>query len=187
MGLLIPEEVETQRLRLRRPTLKDAEAIFRRYASVPEVTRYLAWPTHRTVADTEDFILGSDKAWSEDGAGPYLVLSQDGVLLGGSGLALHTPQSAETGYVFAQDAWGRGYATEVVQRVVLLAFRIPSLSRLRALCHLENAASRRVLEKAGFVLEEVLRNHSVFPNCGLPNAVDVCSYARVPLPEGGNP
>jgi ribosomal-protein-alanine N-acetyltransferase len=184
MGQLLPEEVETPRLRLRRPTLKDAEAIFRRYASVPEVTRYLSWPTHRTLADTEAFLHASDRAWSEDGVGPYLVLSHDGVLLGGSGLTLQTPHCAETGYVFAQDAWGRGYATEVVRRIVVVAFQIPLLSRLRALCHLENAASRRVLEKAGFVMEEVLRSHSVFPNSGLPNAVDVCSYARVRMSEG---
>ena len=38
------EPVETERLVLRRPTAADAPAIFARYASDPEVTRYMAWP-----------------------------------------------------------------------------------------------------------------------------------------------
>ena len=39
-----PERFETSRLVLRKPTLADAEAVFIRYASDPEVTRYLGWP-----------------------------------------------------------------------------------------------------------------------------------------------
>ena len=41
MGARQPERVETERLVLRRPRADDAEAIFERYASDPEVTRYL--------------------------------------------------------------------------------------------------------------------------------------------------
>ena len=40
-----PEILETSRLILRRPHVSDAAAIFERYASDSEVTRYLSWPT----------------------------------------------------------------------------------------------------------------------------------------------
>ena len=36
-----PEILETERLRLRKPVLQDAEEIFRKYAKDPEVTKYL--------------------------------------------------------------------------------------------------------------------------------------------------
>ena len=176
---LIPEAVETARLKLRRPARGDAEAIFRRYASVPAATRYLSWPTHRTVTDTLAFIEASDRTWSRHGAGPYLVLTREGVLLGGTGLALETAHRAETGYVLAPDAWGQGYATEVAAAVVSLAFQLPSLRRLHALCHPENLASAHVLEKCGFLREGLLRSHTVFPNSGSPEPADVWSYARV--------
>jgi [ribosomal protein S5]-alanine N-acetyltransferase len=175
---LIPERVDTLRLTLRRPTLADAEAIFSRYASVAEVTRYLIWPTHRTLTETRAFIEGSDRAWSEHGTGPYLVWTRSEVLLGGTGLDLETPYRAETGYVLARDAWGQGYATEAVAAVVSLAFQIPSLCRIHALCHSHNKASARVLEKSGFTLEGLRRRYAVFPNAGSAEPADVFGYAR---------
>jgi len=51
-----PERVETARLVLRRPRFEDAEAIFVRYASDPEVTRFVGFPTHRSIADTRAFV-----------------------------------------------------------------------------------------------------------------------------------
>ena len=41
--------IETDRLILRRVCLEDAEPMFRNWASDPEVTRFLTWPTHETV------------------------------------------------------------------------------------------------------------------------------------------
>jgi RimJ/RimL family protein N-acetyltransferase len=44
----VPLALETERLLLRKPTIRDAQAIFERYAGDPVVTRYMSWPTHRT-------------------------------------------------------------------------------------------------------------------------------------------
>jgi RimJ/RimL family protein N-acetyltransferase len=65
--------------------------------------------------------------------------------------------------VLAKDAWGLGYATEVLQAMVALA---PALGvrRLYALCHPEHLASQRVLEKCGFDSQSLLRCHSEFQN-----------------------
>src|SRR5438552_10421987 len=102
-----PEKVTTARLVLRRPHACDAADIFARYASNPEVTRYVGWPTHRTVDDTHGFLAFSDDQCDRWPAGPYLVCSrQDGSLLGSTGLMFESPQTAMTGYVLASDAWG---------------------------------------------------------------------------------
>jgi len=174
-----PERIETARLLLRKPALADAEAVFARYASDPEVARFLGWPRHRSLDDTRAFLEFSESEWSRWAAGPYLVRSREnGALLGGTGLALETPYRAATGYVLAKDAWGRGYATEALRAVVAVAHGI-GLRRLYALCHADHAASWHVLEKCGFSREGILRRHSEFPNLGAAGPCDALCYALV--------
>src|SRR5580765_3818584 len=141
-----PERLETARLVLRRPVPSDAAEIFERYAADPEVTRFMSWPRHESVADTEGFLAFSDAAWRQWRAGPYLILSRDGAVLGSTGIEFETPYRATTGYVLARDSWGCGYASEALRAVADLAFRA-GVERLYAVCHVEHGASRRVLEK----------------------------------------
>jgi ribosomal-protein-alanine N-acetyltransferase len=171
------KRVETPRLILRKPLREDAEAIFARYSSDPEVTRLLAWPRHTSLDATCAFLAFSDAEWARWPAGPYLVFSrEDGALLGSTGLAFETPDCAATGYVFARDAWGKGYATESVQGVINVA-RDAGVVRLYALCHPDNRASRRVLEKCAFENEGILPEHSTFPNLAGGELCDVFCYA----------
>jgi ribosomal-protein-alanine N-acetyltransferase len=172
-----PEVLETPRLHLRRPRAGDADAIFARYSSDPDVTRYVGWPRHRSVDETRAFLEYCDAEWTRWPAGPYLIVSrEDGRLLGGTGLAFETSRRAMTGYVLAKDAWGRGYATEALSAMVAVA-RNSGLRRLYALCHHEHRASARVLEKCDFAREGVLRAHVEFPNLIPIEPRDVVCYA----------
>jgi [ribosomal protein S5]-alanine N-acetyltransferase len=151
--------------------------MFERYASDPEVTRYLGWPRHRSVADTEAFVTFSQSEWEHSLVGPLLIFARDsGRLLGSSGLLLETPHRAQTGYVFARDAWGQGYATEALGAMLILAAE-QKITRVYALCHTEHRSSWHVLEKCGFTREGILHAHSVFPNLS-PKPLDVFSYGR---------
>lgn len=179
-----PARIETHRLLLRRPQPGDVAAVFERYASDPEATRYMAWPQHRSVADTRAFLAFSDAEWERWPAGPYLILSREsGALLGSTGLDFETPYRASTGYILARDAWGRGYATEVLRAMVDLAPRL-GVRRLYALCHHAHEASQRVLEKCGFVREGTLRRYLDFPNLTPSGPADVHCYARTFGPDG---
>jgi ribosomal-protein-alanine N-acetyltransferase len=172
-----PETIETARLVLQRPTSNDVPAIFTRYASDPNVTRYVAWPRHASTTDTELFLKFSDHEWNRWPAGPYLVRSRtDGSLLGSAGLAFESEIIASTGYVFAEDAWGHGYATESLRAMIELARRL-SVRRLYALCHADHRASARVMEKAGLTKEEILPDYIMFPNLGKTGRSNVFSYA----------
>jgi RimJ/RimL family protein N-acetyltransferase len=173
-----PIVIETPRLLLRPPTQDDTRAIFRRYASIPEVTRYLAWPRHRSLEDTLDFLEFSDLEWERWPAGPYLILTRhDEQLIGSTGLAFESPTRASTGYVLARDAWGKGLATEAVQALVPVAVRI-GVRLLYAVCHPEHRASARVLEKSGFKLEGTLHAHTEFPNLRPGVAMDVMYWVH---------
>lgn len=159
-----PPLVETSRLVLAAPADADADLIFRRYASDQEVARYLAWPRHRTLADTRAFLAFSAAQWKREGAGPYLIWARaDGRLLGSTGLSLEPNAVAMTGYVLATDAWRQGYATEALGAMVDVATDI-RVSRLYALCHPDHLASRRVLEKCGFERDQKWDQRLEFPN-----------------------
>jgi [ribosomal protein S5]-alanine N-acetyltransferase len=172
-----PQLLETERLLLRRPEASDAQAIFERYAGDSGVTRYMSWPTHRTIADTKAFLAWSEADWGQWPAGSYLVFSRDGILLGGTGLAFKTPTFVVTGYVFARDAWGRGYATESLKAMVNLARQL-AVHRVEAERHVEHRASARVMEQCGFACEGVLRERTEFPNLAPGVKLDVLCYAR---------
>jgi RimJ/RimL family protein N-acetyltransferase len=173
--------IETARLVLRRPVASDARDIFERYASDPEVTRYLAWPRHTSIDHTRAFLQFSEEEWERWPVGPLLVFSRvEGTLLGGTGLAFEAPHRAATGYVLAREEWGKGYATEALAAVVELAGSV-GVQRLYAICHADHRASWRVLEKCGFEREALMKRHSVFPNL-LPEAADVLQYAQILRP-----
>jgi RimJ/RimL family protein N-acetyltransferase len=174
-----PDAVETARLRLRRPCEADAQTIFTRYASDPEVTRLVGWPRHATVEATRAFLRFDADAWARSAAASYLIESRDtGTLLGSTGFLFETPYRAMTGYVLARDAWGRGYATEALHAIVAAA---PALGvrRLFAYCHHQHLASARVLEKCGLTLEGVLRQYAIFPNLDPVEPQNVRCYAIV--------
>jgi RimJ/RimL family protein N-acetyltransferase len=176
-----PERIETARLVLRRPVRADAEAIFERYASDPEVTRYLAWPQHRHIRDTLQFLEFSDLEWGNSLGGPYLIELRDSRrLIGATGFSFETTYRASTGYVLARDSWGKGYASEALLGIVGAAASL-GIVRLFALCHTEHVASCRVLEKCSFMREGILRRHSEFPNLG-GGPLDIVSYSRILAP-----
>ena len=175
----MPARVETERLVLRRPLATDAEVVFSRYASDPEVVRFVGFPAHRSVDDARAFIALSDDQWARWPCGPFLIeRSADGRLLGGIGLTYETSNRAMTGYVLARDAWGHGYATEALRAIVALADRF-RVRRVYALCHTSHAASAHVLEKCGFALEGVLRAFAEFPNLTPGEPLDACCYSRI--------
>ena len=174
-----PEQLETARLALRRPRAGDVDAMFNRYTSDPEVTRYVGWPRHTSASDAQAFLAFSDAQWESWPAGPYLAWSRtDGTLLGSSGLIFETPHRAATGYVFATDAWGLGYATETLAAMVDVA-RAAGVRRLYALVHADHGASARVLEKCGFDREGTLRRYAEFPNLVPGEPQDVVCYATI--------
>lgn len=176
-----PLQIETTRLCLVQPQPTDAALIFERYASDPDVTRLLGWPRHQSLADTQAFLRFSAAEWERWPAGPYLIRARDdGRLLGSTGFGFDSPHHAVTGYVLAKDSWGKGYATEALGAIVSMAERI-GVTQLRALCHPDHAASRRVLEKCGFVWDRLIE-HLEFPNLAPGAPQDALRYVRSSTP-----
>jgi ribosomal-protein-alanine N-acetyltransferase len=85
-----------------------------------------------------------------------------GELIGAFGLSeIKTDDRATCGYWLAKPFWGQGIMTQVVRRMTTFAFMEYHLRRLQACVFSINQASARVLTKAGFRLEGILRSRSM--------------------------
>jgi ribosomal-protein-alanine N-acetyltransferase len=81
----------------------------------------------------------------------YVLVAEDGSVLGRFNLYRLEDGTAELGYRVAQHVAGRGVATATVRELCGLAASRHGLRTLRAATARENAASQKVLAKAGFV------------------------------------
>jgi len=81
----------------------------------------------------------------------YVLVDDDGSVLGRFNLAEIKDGTAELGYRVAERATGRGVATSAVLELCLLAYSRHGIRTIRAATSGANTASRRVLAKAGFV------------------------------------
>jgi len=82
-----------------------------------------------------------------------VLTKSDGRIVGGGGPYVDPfdpDWGVELAYRFAPAAWGRGYATELARFSLTLGRDRLGLRKVLAIAHPGNAASRAVLEKAGF-------------------------------------
>jgi len=159
-----PEQIETERLVLRVPSVADAEAIFNSYAQDALVTRYLIWRPHQHIRETEDFLTACLAAWNGEARFPYVItLRESGAVIGMIEIRLNEFK-ADVGYVVSRQHWGKGIATEALRSLVEWALSRKSIYRVWALCDVDNPASARVMEKVGMRREGVLRRQMLHPN-----------------------
>lgn len=142
--------LETPRLSLRRFAPTDAEAIFTGWAADAEVTRFLRWSAHQSAAETRALLKGWCAAYDEEpGYHNWAVCLKNGELIGSIGAAPGR-HGLEIGYALARAHWGNGYATEALAAV---RDHLAGLGLCPLWCcyAVQNAASGRVIAKAGFV------------------------------------
>ena len=156
-------------------SVKDATAVVR-HANNLNVARQLRdrFPHPYTIDDADAFL---KFATSADPA-TNLAIEVASEPVGGIGFVPGTDVerfSAEVGYWLSESHWGNGIATEALMLVTDYAFTHLNMLRLFALPFADNEPSVRVLEKAGYVREGVLRSSSV--KFGKPR--DQFLYARV--------
>jgi RimJ/RimL family protein N-acetyltransferase len=174
-----PPTLSTPRLLLRRPVLADADAIFERYATDPQVTRFMTWAPHADVGVTREWFEGAVLPAWETGRGErgYVIcLHEDPRPIGMIGVRDH--YGACLGYVLARPWWGRGLMAEAVRAVSDAALGQANIHRVWAFHDVDNVGSARVLEKAGFEREGVLRRWCIGPALG-PEPRDCVCWSRV--------
>ena len=167
------QEIETDRLTLRRLLPQDAPAMYRNWACDPAVTRYLRWEPHENPAKTTELL----RAWAELYPNPdyyqwAVAEKATGTLFGTISLFDDGPNEGPErarwqglrpedaaagvwtpGYCYGRAWWGKGYATEALRAVTDYWFTQVQGGWLGCCHDAGNPASGRVMEHAGFVFD----------------------------------
>lgn len=168
--------LETERLILRRFTIEDSEGMFNNWASDPNVNKYLAWPLHKNVDETKEII----NKWIskyESGSYNWIVETKDTHEVIGSiceeGKSIKHKTIA-LGYCFGSKYWNKGYASEVLRRVIEYLLTEQDFYLVEANHRSSNPASGRVMQKAGMKYDGTLRERKINPD-GI--RADMISYS----------
>lgn len=144
--------LETERLALREWTPEDAAALHA-MAGDPEVMRYVGDSQTWSIERVREWIGRLNESYRTRGFSRWAVVEKkSGQPVGSCGFA-PLPWSGEIdfGYMFRRDRWGRGYASEVTPAALRYGFERYGFKEVVASIDPKNDASRRVLEKLGFV------------------------------------
>jgi len=145
----------TERLRLRRSVVGDAEAIAV-YRSDPQVSRYQGWDRTDVKSIRADLEMMASRVPGEPGWVQFTVeLRETGALIGDVGLApADEPDVVKIGYTIAPAYQGKGYATEAVLALIDYAFDSLGADIVRAYASALNLPSHGVAERVGMRLVE---------------------------------
>lgn len=173
-------EIRTERLLLRKFCPEDAQAMFANWTSDPEVARYTNWGAHESVETTGAFLgylLGKQEnpdnyAWGIERAGE-LIGSIDVVA------ASEERRACSIGYCLSRRCWNQGIMTEALRAVVAYLFENTDFERIEAEHMKANAASGRVMQKAG--LRFVAERPTPIKKDG--SVQDICFYALARAPQ----
>lgn len=155
--------LETKRLALRQICDDDLDALHR-IDSLPEVMRYVG-PGH---ARTREQVMASiarvrQLYLDRPGYGVWPGILKGSNELAGVFMLVPYPETGEVevGYRLHPHHWGQGYATEGARALIDYGFETLGLQRIIAIAYPENAASIRVMQKAGMRNEGFIRNEGL--------------------------
>lgn len=142
--------IKTANLILRPWQESDAQCLYR-FAKNPKIGPIAGWPPHESVKDSLNII---KTVFSKRET--YAVVKDD-IPIGCVGLLFHPDTNhwwgegaVELGYWIAEEYWGKGYAFEASWALIKRAFDELDVNEIYASYRIENAQSKRVLEKLGF-------------------------------------
>jgi len=161
----------TDRLCLRTPTPRDAEALYDLFAD-PEVMQGLGKEPVSALEEARAMIEGGIGGWRTDGLGPFILetMATDRQVVGQAGLMIFDKRSwtpstwanagshaqPELGWALIRAHWGHGYATEAAAAIRDWAHQWRSVDRLVSLISAQNVRSQRVAERLGAIPAETI-------------------------------
>lgn len=150
-------EIRTDRLLLRKFSLRDSEAMFYGWMNDEKVAKYTSWYAHTNIEDTRAYVnyiisLENDNSYN-------WVIELDGKAIGTINVCYSDDNSEICGiaYALSHDYWGKGIITEAFRAVAKFLFDCVNYRKIIAGCDSENVGSRRVMEKIGMKQEACLR------------------------------
>ena len=154
------QRIETPRLILRRVTIEDAKDMYDNWASDPEVTRFLTWPTHTDIEVTRYVVNLWVEGYKDGDNFNWVIEYKDTGKAIGAIAAVKVNEDideAVIGYCLGRAFWGQGLMPEALKAVMDYLFDVAGMNRVAAYHAASNAKSGRVMQKAGMKYEGTLR------------------------------
>lgn len=153
--------LETPRLILRPFVMEDAAAMYKNWATDPEVTKYLTWMPHTSVQESEEIIGMWVKGYEKRTTYQWAMEDRDtGEIIGCIGVVGINDGflSCEMGYCMSRYYWGRGLMPEALKTILDHLFGVVGMERIHAKHHVLNPSSGKVMQKVGMTCEGTLRH-----------------------------
>jgi len=153
--------LHTDRLVLRELTVNDAQAILNCFSN-PDVLRHYGQNPLTSLDQVRLIINNFSKSYEEKcGIKWGIELKGQAGIIGTIGFQEWSTEHkrAEISYALFPESWGKGYALEAVNKVISFGFQEMKLVRIGAIVFTENDASNKLLTKAGFEKEGVLKKY----------------------------
>lgn len=176
MNHLGTQILETERLILRRFIVTDAEAMYRNWASDPEVTKFLTWPCHASLEVSAQCLEDWVKHYARLDYYQWAIVPKAvGEPIGSISVIGYDARigQPEIGYCIGRPWWRQGYTSEALGRVIDFLIDEAGASRIETWHDPRNPASGAVMRKCGMTYEGTLRQADR-NNQGI---CDVCLYA----------
>ena len=148
--------IETGRLMLRRAIADDAKPMFRNWASDPQVTKYLTWPTHCTPEITESVLSSWISCYAKEDYYQWMIVLKDiGEPIGSISVVRQNEhvEEAEIGYCLGRQWWHQGIMSEALDAVIQYLFVDVGMNRVAARHDPNNPHSGGVMRKCGMKYE----------------------------------
>ncbi len=178
-----PITIESRRLVIRSYQVSDSEALYEAVReSLPDLLKWMPWATRDFgLVEARSFVRRSIKNFARGSDYTMGIFDKRGCFVGSCGLhatkdPYHRVPMYEVGYWCRSSLHGRGYATEALRALTRFGFAELKANRLEISCDSRNSASERVMIKAGYQREGLLRNSQRDCNGRL---TDNLIYARV--------
>lgn len=149
-------ELETERLTLRQIREEDTDAIFNCWMQDEDVSRYMYWKASKDKYEAQKFVQFELGNLENDNWRRWVILLKETDELIGTCLIYFNEEENnwDISYNLGKAYWGKGYATEAMNRVMEFATNELAIKECIAIHAIENPESGRVIQKLGFKYEK---------------------------------
>ena len=156
------QTLETERLILRRFTVRDADAMYTNWAADPEVTRYLTWPAHAGVETSRAVLADWTAAYAQKSFYQWAIVLKDSAdePVGSIGAVNVSDDIAavQIGYCLGRRWWHQGIMSEALGAVMDFFFDAVGCNRVACRHDPRNPHSGMVMQKCGMKYEGTQRS-----------------------------
>jgi ribosomal-protein-alanine N-acetyltransferase len=160
------QQLETNRLILRRHEMTDVNDVYNNWVTDPEVRKFWSWDPHKNIEETKEFLI--DLIGKYEKVDTYIWIIELKYISQAIGYIYLNDiddinDSVSVHFALSRKYWKQGFITEACKRVLDFAFSVLQVKRIHTHHHINNPASGKVMQKCGMKFIETA--YRSIPDC----------------------